>query len=127
MKRIILLILICTCISWNCSKQKDNELIGKWKCVEILAKEEMPGFGLEYLEITLVNKWIMEFKKDGTFKTIIMELDSANGKWNYDLEKKLIMVNFKDQPDMNFEALKFDSKKIDLKYKDAKYRFEKIN
>ena len=126
MKRIILLLLICTSISWNCSEQNENELIGKWKCIEILGKEEIPESGLKYLENTMVNKWIIEFQKDGTFKTIIIELDSANGKWNYDLEKKLIMVNLKDQSDMNFEVLKFDSKKIDLKSEHGKYRFEKI-
>jgi|SRR5690606_28586608 len=126
MKRLILLIIICTCISWNCSELNEAELIGKWKCVEILNKKEIPEFGLEYLENTIINKWIIEFQKDGTFKTVIMSSDSANGKWNYDLEKKLISVNLKDQSDMNFEVLKFDSKKIDLKFDLGKYTFEKI-
>lgn len=126
MKRIILLVIICCCISWNCSEQNETELIGKWKCIGILDKEKIPESGLEYLENTMVNKWIIGFQKDKTFKTVIMDLDSANGKWNYDLKKKLIVVNLKDESDMNFEVLKFDSKKIDLKFEHGKYTFEKM-
>ncbi|WP_296317231.1 hypothetical protein [Winogradskyella sp. UBA3174] len=125
MKKNILILIIFTSIFLNCKEQNKNELIGKWTCTDVLDKMEIPALGLEYLENTIVNKWTIELQEDGTFKTEIIDTDSAKGTWEYNPTTKLIKVKLIGESDLKFEVLKFDSNKIDLKSELGKFIFEK--
>jgi hypothetical protein len=110
----------------NCKGQNKNELIGKWICIDVLDKEEIPASGLEYLEDIIINKWTIEFQEDGTFRTVIVDTDSAKGIWSYNPKTKLIMVELIGESDLKFEILRFESNKINLKSELGKFTLEKV-
>jgi len=125
MKKYILTIIIFTTISLTSKAQNKYELIGKWTCTDVLDKEEIPSAGLDYLEDTIVNKWSIVLEKDSAFKTEIVDTDSAEGIWEYNITSKSIIVKGIEGSDLKFEILKFDKNKIDLKSRLGKFTLEK--
>ncbi len=125
MKKNILTLIFLTLLSIQSKAQTQNELIGKWVCIDVLNKESIDKLGLEYLESHILNKWIFLFKENGFYESEIIDMDYVKGIWEYDmLSKKITVTGFGESP-TTFEILKFEKNSMELKFEHGEYILEK--